>query len=134
LAVLARGGPGQMLQILKQAANLQGSERNNVLSQLVRLSGLRQLQNKLIMELDQMLSPSDPFLKITLVRDMVRNASLNADRDARVQVLRGQLKAKFHTLPRWADEKLESATPFQVKRWLKKILTAETLEGVLGKK
>ncbi len=86
------------------------------------------------MELKRMLSPTETLLKIPQVKDMVRNASRSADRDARIQVLRNLLKAKFHTLPKWADEKLESATPVQIQRWLKKILTAETLEGVLGKK
>ncbi len=55
-------------------------------------------------------------------------------RNARTQVLRDQLTEKFRTVPKWADEKLESATPAQVQRWLRKILTAETLEGVLGRK
>ncbi len=82
------------------------------------------------MELNQMLNPTDPFLKITLVQDMIRDASLNA----RIQMLRDQFRTKFRTLPKWADEKLESATSVQVRRWSKKIVTADTLEGVLGKK
>jgi hypothetical protein len=73
-----------------------------------------------------MASPNDTFLLIPQVQDMIRNA--------RTQVLRDQLTEKFRTVPKWADEKLESATPAQVQRWLRKILTAETLEGVLGRK
>ncbi len=73
-----------------------------------------------------MASPNDTFLMIPQVQDMIRNA--------RTQMLRDQLTAKFRTLPKWADEKLESAAPAQIQRWLRKILTAETLEGVLGKK
>ena len=65
------------------------------------------MQDNLIMELNRMLNPSDPFLKITLVQDMVRTAV----RDDRVQVLRGQLKAKFHTLPKWTDERLSQPHP-----------------------
>ena len=41
---------------------------------------------------------------------------------------------KFGSLPKWVDERLEAATSVQVERWSKKILTADTLEGVLGKK
>jgi hypothetical protein len=67
---------------------------------------------------------------IPQVQDMIRNAI----RSDRAQVLRDLLTVKFRTPPKWADEKLESATPAQVQRWLRKILTAETLEGVLGKK
>ena len=85
-----------------------------------------------------MLNPSDPFLKITLVREMVENASqaaaLNADRNARIQMLRDQLKAKFRTLPKWADERLKAGTPVQIRRWSRKLVSADTLETVLGKK
>jgi hypothetical protein len=81
-----------------------------------------------------MASPNDTFLMIPQVQDMVRNAQRNGERGARTEVLRDLLKAKFHSLPKWADEKLESATPAQIQRWLRKILTAETLEGVLGNK
>ena len=130
VAMLAGGGPERLREILKRAANLRGGERQRVLAELIQLCGLRSLQQPLIMELKSMASPNDTFLMIPQVQDMVRNA----DRGARAQVLRDLLKAKFHTLPKWADEKLESATPAQVQRWLRKILTAETLEGVLGKK
>jgi hypothetical protein len=77
-----------------------------------------------------MASPNDTFLMIPKVQDMVRNAI----RNDRTQVLRDLLMAKFRTLPKWADEKLESATPAQVQRWLRKILTAETLTDILGKR
>jgi thiamine biosynthesis protein ThiC len=63
---------------------------------------------------------------IPQVQDMVRNV--------RVQVLRDQLTAKFRTLLKWSDQKLQSANPAHMQRWLRKILTANTLEGVLGKK
>ncbi len=79
------------------------------------------------MELKSMASSgTDIFLRLPQVQDIVR--------DVRVQVLRDLLKGKFHTLPAWVDDKLEAATTAQVQRWLKKILTADTLEGVLGKK
>lgn len=126
IAMLARGGPERIAEILKRAANLRGGDRQKALSEMVQLCGLRSLQQPLIMELKSMLSPNDTFLMIPQVQDMVR--------DARVQVLRDLLKTKFRTLPKWADDKLHSANPTQVQRWLRKVLTAETLEGVLGKK
>ena len=55
-------------------------------------------------------------------------------RDDRANMLRGQLATKFGSLPKWVDERLETATAVQVERWSKKIVTADTLEGVLGKK
>lgn len=128
--MLAGGGPERLTDILRRAANLRGSERQRVLAELIQLCGLRSLQQPLIMELKSMASPNDTFLMIPQVQDMIRNA----EQGARTQMLRDLFTAKFRTLPKWADEKLESATPAQVQRWLRKILTAETLEGVLGKK
>ena len=55
-------------------------------------------------------------------------------RDDRANMLRGQLEAKFGNLPKWVDQRLEAATSVQVERWSKKILSANTLEGVLGKR
>jgi hypothetical protein len=134
VAMLAGGCSERLTEIVKRAANLRGGERQTVLAELIQLCGLRTLQQPLIMELKSMASPNDTFLMIPQVQDMVRNAQRNGERGARTEVLRDLLKAKFHSLPKWADEKLESATPAQIQRWLRKILTAETLEGVLGKK
>ena len=130
VAMLAGGGPEPLAEILKRAANLRGGERQRVLAELIQLCGLRSLQQPLIMELKSMASPNDTFLMIPQVQDMIRNA----EQGARTEVLRDLLSAKFRTLPKWADEKLKSATPAKVQRWLRKILTAETLEGVLGKR
>ena len=134
VAMLAGGGPERLAEILKRAANLRGGERQRVFAELIQLCGLRSLQQPLIMELKSMASPNDTFLMIPQVQDMVLNAQRNGERGARTEVLRDLLSAKFRTLPKWADEKLKSATPAKVQRWLRKILTAETLEGVLGKR
>jgi hypothetical protein len=49
-------------------------------------------------------------------------------------LLHEQLETKFGPLPKWAADRMASASPAQVERWAKKVLTAETLEAVLGKK
>ena len=134
VAMLAGGGPERLREILKRAANLRGGERQRVLAELIQLCGLRSLQQPLIMELKSMASPNDTFLMIPQVQDVVRNAERNAERGARTQLLRDLFTAKFRTLPKWLDEKLESATAAQVQRWLRKILTAETLPDVFGKR
>ena len=68
---------------------------------------------------------TDPFYKNEFVMDAMRHAE--------AKMLRGMLATKFGKLPKWVHERLEEATSLQVERWSKKILTAETLEGVLGK-
>jgi len=125
LAMLAGGGPEQVLEIAKRAGGLKGAERQRVLSQLVLLSGLRRLTGRLRMELKTMGITTD-FLKNEFVQDAMR--------DACAHMLRGLLETKFGSLPKWVDERLGAATAIQIERWSKKILTAETLEGVLGKK
>lgn len=125
LAMLARGGSQQLLEIAKRASELKGRERQRVVAQLVLLSGLRQLTGQLTMELRAMGTSTD-FDKNEFVQDAVRNGL--------VKMLRGQLTTKFGSVPRWVDDRLASATSAQVQRWSKRIFAAATLEGVLGKK
>ena len=125
LAMLAGGGPEQMLEIAKRASGLRGGERQRVLSQLALLSGLRRMTGRLRMELKTMGITTD-FAKNEFVQDAIRDNSVN--------ILRRQLETKFGRLPKWVDARLEAAPSAQVMRWLKKFATAETLEGVLGKK
>ena len=81
------------------------------------------------MELKTMGVTTD-FNKNEFVRDAIRDAV----RDSLTNLLRRQLTTKFGSLPKWAEERLEKATQAQLERWFKKILTAETLVSVLGKK
>ncbi len=77
------------------------------------------------MEMTSMGSSTD-FYKNEFVMDAMLHAN--------VKMLRGMLVTKFGRLPKWVDERLEEATSVQIERWSKKILVADTLEGVLGKK
>jgi hypothetical protein len=125
LAMLARGGPERVLEIAQRASALSGAERQRVLSQLVLLSGLRRLTGRLRMELKTMQSTTDPFYKNPFIQDAMRAAE--------AKMFRRLLASKFGRLPKWVDERLEEATSVQLERWSKKILTTDTLEGVLGK-
>lgn len=125
LAMLANDGPENMLEIAKRVRGLKGAERQRVLSQLTLLSGLRRMTGRLRMDLKTMGISTDPFYKNPFVMDIMRNAQ--------AKMLRGQLKTKFGSLPKWVDEPLETASSAQLERWSKKILTVGTLEGVLGK-
>jgi hypothetical protein len=125
LAMLAGGGPERVLEIAKRACRLKGGERQRVLSQIVLLSGLRRLTGRLKMELKTMGSSAD-FYENEFIQDAIR--------EDRAKMLRGLIGTKFGKRPKWVDERLEGATSVQLERWAKRTLTAETLEGVLGKK
>jgi hypothetical protein len=51
-----------------------------------------------------------------------------------IEILRNQLNAKYGALPKWARERLSKATPAQAERWAQAVLTAGTLEEILGKR
>jgi hypothetical protein len=72
---------------------------------------------------------------VRITTDFTKNEFVqDAIRDARADMPRGQLETKFGSLPKRVDERLLAATSIQIERRSKKIITADTLEGVLGKK
>jgi flagellar biosynthesis/type III secretory pathway protein FliH len=52
--------------------------------------------------------------------------------EGKAEILHEQLTTKFGSLPQWAAGRVSKATPTQIERWARKILVADTLEGVLG--
>ena len=46
--------------------------------------------------------------------------------------LRKQIALKFGELPAWADERLTQAIDAQLDVWVMRILTADSLEGLLA--
>ena len=50
------------------------------------------------------------------------------------QLLQKLLRRKFGSLPAWAKNRLESATPVNLESWAGKVLTGSDLEDVLGKR
>ncbi|MFN2350301.1 MAG: hypothetical protein ABR558_12160 [Thioalkalivibrio sp.] len=47
--------------------------------------------------------------------------------------LRKLIALKFGELPAWADERLSQASDEQLDEWVVKILSADSLEALLGK-
>lgn len=72
-----------------------------------------------------MISASDPILKNEFVQDAMRLACS--------KMLRRQLGKKFGRLPKWAGERLAVASTGEIEHWSTEILSADSLEGVLGK-
>jgi hypothetical protein len=54
--------------------------------------------------------------------------------EGRAELLHEQLETKFGRLPKWAEERVTKATLAQLERWGRKVITAGSLEGVLGKR
>ena len=94
-------------------------------------AGLRGASERLTMEFKNMgirvEIDSNVFLK-----DIHDSAVAKGRAEGMVFLLRDLLESKFGKLPKWADERLRKATAAQAERWAKKVLSAGTLEGVLG--
>lgn len=54
--------------------------------------------------------------------------------EGKVEMLSLQLKMKFGRLPKWAQERVATATPAKLDRWALKVLTADTLAEVVGER
>jgi predicted transposase YdaD len=143
LAVLAGGADSRVPDIVGCAARLKKPEREKLLTKILVLAGLSGLTEKVEWELKHM-----PVMinidDIPVIRHVYREAEAKgraegeakgeAKGEARgkAKALHALLEAKFPPLPRWASLRVSQASPAQVERWIKKVLNAETLEGVLG--
>jgi predicted transposase YdaD len=155
LALLARGGADRLREILEKASRLPGPQREKVLAQLVALSGLRRLDGKLTMEMKSMgiakYVDDNQFLREIRAKALKQGRAegrakgraegrakgraegkAEGEAKAMIALLHNQLGTRFGPLPKWARVRLEGATPAQLGRWAKKLLTANTLEEVIG--
>ena len=49
-------------------------------------------------------------------------------------MLRKQISLKFGDLPEWADQRLMDATDEQLDEWVMQILSADSLDALLGER
>jgi predicted transposase YdaD len=137
--------------IVDCAARLKKPEREKLLTKILVLAALSGLAEKVEWELKHMPVMID-IDDIPVIRHVYREAEAKgraageakgraageakgrAEGEARgkAKALHALLEAKFPPLPRWASLRVSQASPAQVERWIKKVLNAETLEGVLG--
>jgi hypothetical protein len=141
LAMLARGGGDRLREILERAGRLPGPQREKVLGQLVALSGLRQLEGEITMELKSMRYAKyvDDHLILREIRaKALAEGEAKGKAEGKAEVLttlvKDLLEGKFGPLPKWARVRVEQAEPAQLERWARKVLTAGTLDEILGKR
>jgi predicted transposase YdaD len=145
LAMLARGGSKILREIVKRASLLERPERDRVLAQLAGLAGLRRLSNRLRMEYEAMGIEIDIDDNVIL-KDIwnsgvakgkaegIAKGKAEGEVAGRAKTLTLLLRAKFNRVPKWAQERISKATPERLDLWTRKTLTADTIEGVIGKR
>ena len=143
LALLASGGDRNLHRILLQAAKLPPHARGKMLMQLKVFSGLRKLEDRLKMEVNQMgtaLYIKDHGILREIHEKGFQEGEAKGEAKGLIKgeakgmaiVLAELLRSKFGSLPRWANARLRGARPAQLERWAKKVLTADSIEAVLG--
>ena len=132
LAILAKGGVERVREIIAKAMTLPAARRDRVLAQLIVLSGLRRVAQEVKMEVEQMGVQIDIEENEFLREIFARGEASGAARGA-AAMLHDLLETKFGALPAWAGARLETASAGQIQVWSRKVLTAGTLEGVIGR-
>ena len=133
LALLAKGGPERMREILAKALTLKGAKKARLLAQLTVLAGLRRLDKAIRMELKQMSQYVD-IQKNVILKEIWADGKAEGKTEGAIALLTDQLNQRFGPLPAWASARLRKATPAQTQKWSRMVLTASSLEGVLGKR
>ena len=131
LALLARGGPAKMREILRLAMTLSTAQRDRLIAQIAVLSGLQEFK----MEVEEMGAYINIEENVILreIRDNGRAEGLAEGLVAGVaKTLRDLLETKFGPLPAWATQRISGGSPEQMQLWTRKVLTARSFEGVLG--
>jgi hypothetical protein len=129
LALLAGGGSDKIDRIVEKLGGLKEPERGRALAQLTVLAGLRSVTREVEWVVESM----------GVIIDIRKNPVLmewqeKAEIRGQLKTLKPQLESKFGRLPKWARERLDTATSVQLEQWAPRILTADTLEAVLGKR
>ena len=121
---LLAGGPGDWALAL--AGEGQAGE------EVGALSGLRRLSKKFKMEVKKMGVYIDIEENVFL-KDIRDQGLARGRAEGKAETLREQLEMKFGSLPVWARERLNAGRADQMQVWTRKVLTARSLQGVLGR-
>jgi hypothetical protein len=113
-------------RILARIAELEPAEREAALGQLLRISGLRKLEE--IVEREARAMPVfNPIMdNKVLGREIKRGIQLGE-----LKVLRRQIEARFGAIPAWAENKIADYSSEQVENLAVRVLSAESLEELL---
>ncbi len=143
LAILGGGAEQRVPEILRGISKLRAGERSQALAQFAILCGLRPLSDKLRMEVGEM--PVIIEIANSPMLVALQNKALEQGREQGLEqgraegyskrtrtLVRELLQTKFGNLPRWAVSRLTRASTLDLENWAKKLITAPTLEEVLG--
>ena len=133
LAMLAKGGVENLRRILERVARLPAAQRDRALSQMALLSGLRRLTQRFTMEVAQM-GATINIEKHAILREIRDVGRAEGKAEGKAELIAKLLTSRFGALPKWAAARIEHGTPPQLDRWADQVLTADSIEAVIGKR
>ena len=150
LAVLMRlKNPRKAIRrVLATIATLAARDREEALGQLMVICGLRGIETKVEEEirkvpvLNSLLDHKVLGREFKKGREQGRNEGLEQGLEqglergrieGEAKLLRRILEYRFKRLPKWATDKLATATPAQIEEWGKRLLEEESLAAIFGR-
>ncbi len=110
--------------------------RDRVFTQLLIVAGLRTLPRLIQAEAKRtgivIVETKNPAL-MEWHDKALREGMPKGRAEGVTELLHAQVQLNFGPLPQWVEVRLSNATPVQLPRWSRKLMTAQTLEDVLSK-
>jgi predicted transposase YdaD len=121
--------------VLERIAQLSGSERDEALSKLLILSGLRKLSSEIKEEVERM-----PILNDILdhevigpvLRQGIQQGIQQGMQQGEMLILRRQLEARFGELPSWVEERLGGLDSEALEELAIRVIKAKGLDEVFS--
>ncbi|MBM3734706.1 MAG: hypothetical protein FJW39_02880 [Acidobacteria bacterium] len=145
IAMLGKNGTKELRTILHRILALPAEQRGRLVAQLMALSGLRGVSERLKMEFKAAGMEIDIESNVLLrdIRDAgyakglakgLAEGEAKGEAKGQARLLRSLLESKFGKMPAWATKRLAQASADDIARWGAKVLTARTIESALNGK
>ena len=143
MALLAKGGMERMRTIIERANQLPEAQRQRVLTQMLILAGLRGASEQLKMELKDMGMNAD-IRENVFLREIweageakglargIAEGKAEGKAERGMEIILKLLASRFGPLPEAVHARVRSADGAQIDTMADRMLTAQTLEEVLG--
>ena len=125
-----RGAEAENIRrIVSQIARVKGRGQDDAVSQLLLLSGLRRVEDRVAVEAKEMPVYIEDN---SYLMGLIQQGEVRGRREGELSALRRLLTHKFGSIPSWAEDRIQTATPEQIAQWELAVLDARDLTGVLG--
>jgi len=123
-------------RILATIATLDARARENALSQLMVICGLRGIETEVEEEIRRVPVLNSLLDHKVLGREFkkgLEQGRQEGEAKGEAKLLRRQLEHRFRKLPKWVADRLATATPAQIEEWQERLLEDKSLSAIFGR-